>query len=113
MSLLSLAVSQVTCESQLRGPRTSESRCGWVSIQKQPLAVSWIGGFAPLQRTFGNVWRHFKIFLCFHLFIYLILAILDLCCCAYAFSSCGKQGLLSDCDVWTYGSGSLVAEHRL
>ena len=29
--------------------------------------------------------------------IYLILAVLGLCCCALAFSSCPKQGLLSGC----------------
>ena len=31
-------------------------------------------------------------------FIYL--TALGLCCCAWAFSSCGEQGLLSSCDVW-------------
>ena len=30
----------------------------------------------------------------FHLFIYLLLAVLGLRCCARAFSSCGEQGLL-------------------
>ena len=30
----------------------------------------------------------------FILFIYLFLAVLGLCCCARAFSSCGEQGLL-------------------
>ena len=29
-----------------------------------------------------------------YLFTYLFLAVLGLCCCARAFSSCGKQGLL-------------------
>ena len=32
-------------------------------------------------------------------FIYLFLAVLDLCCCARLFSSCGKWGLLSSCSV--------------
>ena len=36
-----------------------------------------------------------------NLFIYLFLAALGLCCCAWAFSSCGEQGLL------------FVAVHRL
>ena len=36
-----------------------------------------------------------------HLFIYLFLAALGLCCCLWAFSSCGEQGLL------------FVAVHRL
>ena len=31
-------------------------------------------------------------------FIYL--TALGLCCCAWAFSSCDEQGLLSSCDVW-------------
>ena len=33
-------------------------------------------------------------FLFTNLFIYLFLAVLDLRCCARAFSSCGEQGLL-------------------
>ena len=33
-------------------------------------------------------------FLLINLFIYLFLAALGLCCCAQAFSSCGKWGLL-------------------
>ena len=32
-------------------------------------------------------------------FIYLFLAVLDLCCCAGFFSSCSKQGSLSSCGV--------------
>ena len=49
-----------------------------------------------------------------NLFIYLFLAALGLCCCAWAFSSCGEQGLL-----FFAGRGlliavaSLVAEHGL
>ena len=39
--------------------------------------------------------------------IYLFLAVLGLCCCTQAFSSCGKQGLLSSCST----QASLV-EHR-
>ena len=38
--------------------------------------------------------RHFK-----KIFIYLSLAALHLRCCAWAFSSCGKQGLPSSCDA--------------
>ena len=50
-----------------------------------------------------------------HLFSYLfILAVLGLCCCTWAFSSFGEQGLLF---VAVYGLliavVSLVAEHRL
>ena len=47
-------------------------------------------------------------------FIYLFLAALGLCCCARAFSSCGKQGLLF---IAVRGlliaAASLVAEHGL
>ena len=32
-------------------------------------------------------------------FIYLFLAVLGLCCCAGAFSSCGKQGATLRCGV--------------
>ena len=49
-----------------------------------------------------------------NLFIYLVLAALGLCCCAWAFSSCGKQGLLF---VAVRGLliavASFVAEHGL
>ena len=52
-----------------------------------------------------------------YLFIYLFnlfLAVLGLCCCARAFSSCGERGLLF---VAVHGFliavASLVAEHRL
>ena len=47
-------------------------------------------------------------------FIYLFLAALGLCCCTWAFSSCGKRGLLF---VAVRGLlivvASLVAEHGL
>ena len=47
-------------------------------------------------------------------FIYLFLAALGLCCCAWTFSSCGERGLLF---VAVRGLltavASLVAEHEL
>ena len=50
----------------------------------------------------------------FKKFIYLFLAALGLCCCAWAFSSCGERGLLF---VVVHGLlsavASLVAEHGL
>ena len=74
----------------------------------------------------------------FKIFIYLFLAVLGLCFCAWAFSSCGKQGLLSGCCVlashcsvfccriqvlgawtsvvvacWLQSVGSVVVEQRL
>ena len=57
----------------------------------------------------------FKCFARFYLFIYLIfLAVLGLCCCARAFSSCGERGLLF---VAVRGLliavASLVAKHGL
>ena len=49
-----------------------------------------------------------------YLFIYLFLAVLGLCFCARAFSSCGKRGPLF---IAVRGpltiAASLVAEHRL
>ena len=49
-----------------------------------------------------------------YLFIYLFLAALGLRCCAWAFSSCGEQGLLSlaVCGL-LIAVASLVAEHGL
>ena len=48
------------------------------------------------------------------IFFYLFLAVLGLCCCTWAFSSCGEQGLLF---VAAHGLltvvASLVAEHGL
>ena len=56
----------------------------------------------------------FFFFFLINLFIYLFLAVLGLCCCARAFSSCGEQGLLF---VAVHGLlivvASLVVEHRL
>ena len=49
-----------------------------------------------------------------YLFIYLFLAALGLCCCMWALSSCGEQGLLFVvvCGLLTVVA-SLVAEHGL
>ena len=70
------------------------------------------------------------VFFCFFnkfiYFIYLFLAVLGLCCCVRAFSSCGEQGLLfvavrglliavaSRCGVQALGTrASVVAAHGL
>ena len=47
-------------------------------------------------------------------FFYIFLAVLGLCCCTWAFSSCGKRGLLfvAVCGLLT-AVASLVAEHGL
>ena len=54
------------------------------------------------------------LFFFLNLFMYLFLVTLGLCCCAWAFSSCCKQGLLS---VAVHGLlitvASLVADHGL
>ena len=50
---------------------------------------------------------------CIILFIYL-LAVLGLCCCAQAFSSCGEWGLFCSWGAWLLAVvASPVAEHRL
>ena len=50
----------------------------------------------------------------FYLFIYLFLAVLGLRCCAQAFSSCGKRGLLFVAVRGLFSAvASLVAEHGL
>ena len=56
----------------------------------------------------------FIIYLFIYLFICLFLAVLGLRCCAWAFSSCGEQGLLFVAvHVFLIAVASLVAEHRL
>ena len=50
----------------------------------------------------------------FLFFLSLFLVAMGLCSCERAFSSCGKQGLLSSCGVWALiVMASLVAELRL
>ena len=43
---------------------------------------------------------------------FFILAVLDLCCCAQAFSSCSGQGLLSGCGVRASHHGGFSCEAR-
>ena len=45
--------------------------------------------------------------------MYLFLAVLGLCCCAQAFSSCVEQGLLSGRHGLFTRAASLIAEHGL
>ena len=60
---------------------------------------------------------HNTLFLSHHMFfhfIYLLLALLGLCCCARAFPSCGECGLLSSCAHGLLIAGAfLTAEHTL
>ena len=67
---------------------------------------------------FFKVWPCFDLLFYLHifwffkknvLFMYVFLTVLDLGCCAWAFSSCSKQGLLSGCSALA----SLAAEHGL
>ena len=48
------------------------------------------------------------------MYLFLFLAVLGICCCAQAFSSCGEQGLLfgAVCGLLT-AMASLIAEHGL
>ena len=56
----------------------------------------------------------FFLFLFFNLFIYFVLAVLGLCFCVRAFSSCGKRGPLFIAVLRPLTvAASLVAEHRL
>ena len=70
----------------------------------------------PVSPKLQEIKKHAMSFFFFliNLFIYLFLAVLGLCCCAQAFSSCGKRGLLF---VAVRGLlivvASLVAEHGL
>ena len=57
---------------------------------------------------------HQELLFFFKLFIYLILAALGFCCCAWAFSSCSQRGLLFVAvRRLLIAVASLVAEHRL
>ena len=60
-----------------------------------------------------KILNNFYLFLIFiYLFIYLFLALQGLCCCVWAFSSCGQRGLLfvAACELLT-AVASLVAQH--
>ena len=58
---------------------------------------------------------YFILFYLINLFIYVFLAALGLCCCAWAFSSCSEWGLLfvAVCRLLLIVVASLVAEHGL
>ena len=53
---------------------------------------------------FGKCRSDLLIFKIFMIYLF-ILAALGLCCCAWAFSSCGKQGLISSQGVWASHCG--------
>ena len=59
-----------------------------------------------LKQAFLSITLHFLTFSFFlSLFVYLLLAVLGLHCCARALSSCGKWGLLSRCWAQTSHGG--------
>ena len=84
--------------------------CRWISILKFYVVISiqMSGGIACLPFCFILFYYFLKFI------YYLFLAVLGLCFCARAFSSCGKRGPLF---ITVRGpltiAASLVAEHRL
>ena len=72
--------------------------------------------FCDLMVFCSGILRFLSLFFLFlkHKFIYLFLAALGLCCCVWAFSSCGERGLLFVvvCRLLVEVA-SLVVEHRL
>ena len=62
------------------------------------LGILWILLLWTLVYNFSCGYICFGYFL--FLTIYLFLAALGLCCCTWAFSSCGEQDLLSSCRAW-------------
>ena len=45
-----------------------------------------------------------------YLFICLFLAVPGLCCCTWAFSSCGEWGLFSSCSAWAFRCSGFSCE---
>ena len=81
----------------------------------QPLRHQGSPTFSFLKKNFYLFFIFFSFyFFNFYLFIYLLLAVLGLRCCVWAFSGCGERGLLF---VAVRGLliavASLVVEHRL
>ena len=79
------------------------------------LCMVWDSGLVSFFCTWPSSFRStIYLFIYVNLFIYLFLAALGLCCCSWAFSSCGERGLLF---VVVRGLlivvASLVAEHGL
>ena len=92
-------------------------RHDWATnIFKWKLAKSPPGALAPLppQRLLGQCWHGAATLGWFVFYIFIYLAVLDLHCCAQAFSSCGEWGLVlvAVCGLLLVVV-SLVAEHRL
>ena len=68
---------------------------------------TWEGAWL-LAHFWGSLWLHpdikknTKNFYWFFFFSSPFLAVLGLCCCTWAFSSCSGQGLLSSCSMWAF-----------
>ena len=66
------------------------------------------------KKTLSLIVLFFNAFFFFFNFIYLFMAALGVCCCVWAFSSCGERGLLFVAmRRLLIAVASLVAEHRL
>ena len=82
----------------------------FILMLKYPLHVCFIFLSVPLSKRQCQDSFFYKFI---NLFYILFLAALGLCCCAWAFSSCGKQWLLL---LWSIGSRratSVVVAHGL
>ena len=78
-------------------------------LRKFSLGTVW-----PLIGRRARTERIKTLFKKINLLIYLFLAVLGLCCCAWAFSSCGKGELLfAAVHRLLIAVASLVVEHRL
>ena len=90
---------------------------GIFSFGKWPKCPNNISNYVARIKTgnTGNItFKLYPFFFLINLFIYLFLAVLGLCCCMRAFSSCGERGLLfiEVCGL-LIAVASLVAEHGL
>ena len=68
---------------------------------------SWWDELGPLCRDLcmkTGSWDFIFMYVGIYLFIY---GLLGLCCCTWAFSSCGKHGLVSSCWMWASHCGGL------
>ena len=83
----------------------TELLCRWPSLAN--FSITQFAKFKTCLLLFFNLFKNIY-------FIYLFLAVLGLCCCVWAFSSCGERGLLFVvvCGLLT-AVASLVVEHGL
>ena len=95
------------------GPHPWEQVWGYrVSLEETPIPGN------EMWSRFQDLWGRWAVtllvfFKIFIYFIYLFLAALGLCCCTWAFSSCGERGLFIVLRGLLVAVASLVAKHRL